>query len=244
MGMNGSEGRRPGGVAENLGRRDGIRAGAVSGPWRSAPKAETGPVRAVVPPPVSAPGPPVVEPVPDAEPATPDVPRDAPRARLTAVWLAVGIGLVAAVSIVGTAVLLRPGAETETPAAAAPAPAAVVEAPVVEAPAAAQTASPAAVVEVGSIRLRVGPEVAEDARAALVAALEGAGYGPVQVEVLPFPIAASRVGYYRAEDAAAAAELAEFVGGVLDAAVALSTRDYSQLLDGAVPGRLDIWIEG
>ena len=37
--MDGTRDRPPGKTAQNWGRRDGIRAGAVSGPWRSAPRA-------------------------------------------------------------------------------------------------------------------------------------------------------------------------------------------------------------
>lgn len=41
--MTGTGGRPPGRSAENWGRRDGIRAGAVSGPWRSGPRSQSAP---------------------------------------------------------------------------------------------------------------------------------------------------------------------------------------------------------
>ena len=246
MGTDGNEGRRPGGVAENWGRPDRIRAGAVSGPWRNVPKSDVAP-----PPAASVATPPPARP---REVAPPESEHPAPphRPRLRGVWTGVAVGLALALAIVGAAVLFGPASSPRPPEPATePAPEPVpepapVEAPVAAAPEAVPPPQAAASVQAAeAIRLRVGPNLPEAERDAIAAALEGAGYGPVQVEVLPFPIAASRVGYYRAEDAAAAEALAAFVRGVVQGrGIELSTRDYSRLLEDAAPGRLDIWIEG
>jgi hypothetical protein len=63
----------------------------------------------------------------------------------------------------------------------------------------------------------------------------------VRVEALPFKVASSRVGYYRADDLAAAEALGRLVTPVL--AEAIGVRDYGKLLADPEPGRLDLWVE-
>lgn len=283
------------GTAENWGRQDRIRAGSVSGPWRSAPRDGHGESGPAAPPPrggtghgVAAAlekararptgatgridsGPPPRKPVPHApaaDPARSDIIETIDRQRRS-VRVAIVAGGLIALAIVAAAFLLRPGAAPEmaapvTPApsetvaavptpsetvAAAPAPSAATEtvAAVPDGSEAAPAPVEPAVADAGSgaIRLRVGPNLAPERREQIAAALEAQGYGPVRVEVLPFPIAASRVGFYRAEDEASAAALAEFISGVLgDGGIKVSTRDYGKLLSDTEPGRLDVWIEG
>jgi hypothetical protein len=92
------------------------------------------------------------------------------------------------------------------------------------------------------VRLRV-PEAMEGARReALVAALAAGGIDAVRVEVLPFEVATSRVGYYLAADRAGAEALARLVGPLVGQRGALAVRDYGKLLDDPEPGRLDLWI--
>jgi len=88
-------------TAENWGRRDGIRAGSVSGPWRSAPRAEAAPE-------------PVAHPLVPVEPGA--VRRRVTR-RSTGVWI--GLGCLVAAGGVAVALLLRPEAPglAEAPAA-------------------------------------------------------------------------------------------------------------------------------
>ena len=71
-----------------------------------------------------------------------------------------------------------------------------------------------ALAAVTSVRLRIGPEFPPGRQAAILAALSEAGITAVQVEALPFEIATSRVGYYRAEDLAAAEALGRLVSPV------------------------------
>ncbi len=263
MGIDGNDGRRPGRVAENWGRQDRIRAGAVSGPWRSTPKADDAPNVTRAAPPASTP--PLTGSPSGAQKQPPPDRQDAPRRhegerqplpyrpRLVGVWIAVAVGVSVALATVGAALVFRNSAMDEAPleSAVAPPPAQPVVQPeavaVVPVPDEAVVdeeiaAAPAAVP--GAVRLRVGPNLAEADRDALAAALDAAGYGPVQVEVLPFPIAASRVGYYWPEDAAAAEALAAFVrGAVQTQGIELGIRDYSRLLQDAAPGRLDVWIQ-
>ena len=76
-------------------------------------------------------------------------------------------------------------------------------------------------------------------------ALETAGYPGVQVEALPFRIATTRIGYYREADRPAAEALArEIAPALAEAGDGIGVRDYSQLLADPEPGRLDLWIEG
>jgi hypothetical protein len=92
-------------TAENWSRPDGIRAGSVSGPWRSAPRegaaAQPAPADPVAPRPVS-----------------PDPVRGAPPRRSVAVWI--GLGCLAAAGFVAVALLLRPDVPSlaEVPAVA------------------------------------------------------------------------------------------------------------------------------
>lgn len=102
----------------------------------------------------------------------------------------------------------------------------------------------AALGQVSNLRLRTGTSFAETERAAVLAALAAAGLSDVQTEALPFAVATSRVGYYRAEDRAAAEALAAFIAPVLGYREPLAVRDYGALLDSAEPGRLDLWIGG
>jgi hypothetical protein len=149
---------------------------------------------------------------------------------------ALAVGILAAFALVAAAFLFRPEP---------PAPEVATSAPVEAAPATtpAPAADPAAFAAVSTVRLRVGQAFPEAGQAAILAALAAAGLGDVRVELQPFAIATSRVGYYRAEDLAAAEALgrlaAEATGGG-----AIEPRDYSQLLPDAEPGRLDLWIGG
>ena len=176
-------------------------------------------------------------------------------------WVAFGV-LVAA-GVVVAAFLFRPAFDTASVAPAEPvASAAAVESlpppepqpvpavpdqaaaepPATAVPAAAAPAA-AALAGVGVVRLRVGPEFPADRQAAILAALKGAGLGSVQVEPLPFKVATSRVGYYRPADVAAAEALARLITPVVGEGE-VGVRDYSQLLDDADPGRLDLWVGG
>ena len=62
------------------------------------------------------------------------------------------------------------------------------------------------------------------------------------VEPLPFEIATSRVGYYRADDLPAAEALGRVVAPVIAPGGSVGVRDYGALLADAQPGRLDLWI--
>ena len=83
---------------------------------------------------------------------------------------------------------------------------------------------------VTSVRLRVGPDFPSERKAAILAALAKAGITGVQVEALPFEIASSRVGYYRAADLAAAEALGRVVAPVIAAGGEVGVRDYGPLL--------------
>ncbi len=218
----------PGRTAENWSRRDGIRAGSVSGPWRSAPR-EAGRAPAASP----------------RHAATPAVRRNDRRLRRMPLAAWVAIGAVAAAGIVLAAVFMRP----ETRVVSAPAeivvelpapapPAEVAEAVVEAAPAEADPA----LAGVSVVRLRVGPEFPVEREAALLDALRAVGISGVRVETVPFRVASSRVGYYRADDLAAAEALGRLVSPVLSETIGV--RDYGKLLADAEPGRLDLWVEG
>ena len=97
---------------------------------------------------------------------------------------------------------------------------------------------------VTSVRLRVGPDFPPERKAAILAALAKAGITGVEVEALPFEIASSRVGYYRAADMAAAQALGRVVAPVIAPGGEVGVRDYGQLLADAEPGRLDLWVGG
>jgi hypothetical protein len=131
-----------------------------------------------------------------------------------------------------------PGGEATAPAAPE-APAPVAAGSGAEGTAQEAEADPA-LAGVSDVRLRVGPEFPDARRQAIVAALNGAGIAEVQVEQLPFRIATSRVGYYRAEDLPLAEALVRLVAPVLEGEVGV--RDYGRLLSDAQPGRLDLWV--
>ena len=94
------------------------------------------------------------------------------------------------------------------------------------------------------VRLRIGPDFPSERQAAILAALAEAGLAAVRVEALPFEIATSRVGYYRAADLAAAEALGRLVAPVIAAGGEVGVRDYGQLLADPEPGRLDLWVGG
>jgi hypothetical protein len=199
-------------TAENWSRRDGIRAGSVSGPWRSAPRAE------------------------GTEPAAPEAPasvvsrpgRLAGPRRARVVWI--GLGCLVIAGCVAAALLLRPDL---------PGPA---EAPASEAEAAAEPApADPALAAIGSVRVRA-PALAPERRDAIVAALTDGGIAAVEVEALPFPVETSRVGFYRAPDRAAAEALARLAAPLVTPGASLPVRDYGKLVDDPEPGRLDLWI--
>ncbi|MFO1210550.1 MAG: hypothetical protein U1E40_15230 [Amaricoccus sp.] len=187
--------------------------------------------------------------------------------RRLAMWLAwVALAFLIAAAAVAAAFLVRPSSEgaavapaadvaapaESQPASPAPATGSAGPAPAATAPAqatptdarAAAAATPdSALAAVGVVRLRVGPEFPADRQSAILAALKGAGIATVRVEPLPFKVTASRVGYYRSADVTAAEALARLITPVVGGD-AIGVRDYSQLLDGADPGRLDLWIGG
>jgi hypothetical protein len=266
--LDGTRKTPPGREARNLSRRDGIRAGSVSGPWRSMPKSVDEPREPseTARPQISKPGSPLdwtgrtSQPHPEADPeAGPAADRDEPDhvaeptprheaahrdavplrgTRGLAGWIVFGIGV--AVALIAAAVYLRPDA---TPPSAGPA---QIEAPAAEVaaapPPAATTEAPAPVADdAGIVRLRVGPEADPSEIARLSEALEAEGLGAVRIEALPFSITQSRVGYYRPEDLQAAEALARLVEPLIgrgDVAI----RDYGDLLDDTEPGRLDLWL--
>jgi hypothetical protein len=201
-------------TAENWSRRDGIRAGAVSGPWRSAPRAG---------------GAAADSPEPEPGFVEPTVVRRSRRRLPVAAWI--GFGMVFVVGSVAAALMLRPERGE--------APAAIAE-PVSE-PAPAAAPDPA-LASVGNVRLRVPAALAEEWRAAIVAAVEAGGIADVQVETLPFPVETSRVGYYLEADRPGAEALARLVAPLVSPGRALPVRDYGKLLDDPEPGRLDLWV--
>jgi hypothetical protein len=274
--VDGTRDRPPGRTAENWSRKDGIRAGSVSGPWRSGPRKDEAPRKTDHgTPPREFAGQPYVhgssEP-PRGRHATlygaANVQVRGQGAAMMALWIA--FGAMAAIAAVILALVFRPElapgagevaadvagiaepapAEPEAPAPAEPEAGtpAVPEAtaPVVAGPGAGGAAQQAdrdpALAGVSDVRLRVGPEFPEERRQAIVAALEAAGIAEVQLEQLPFRIATSRVGYYRAEDLPLAEALVRLVAPVLEGDVGV--RDYGRLLSDAEPGRLDLWVGG
>lgn len=238
---------RPGKTAQNWSRRDNIRAGAVSGPWRSVPRAggEAPAVSVPVAGPVQRPEPVAATPVQDGPKAAHGAMR-ASQTRTMVVWI--GAGVLAAFAIVGAAVLFQPGEKvvgampTETAGleAAAPAPVTAPEA----APAVAEGTADPALSGVKSVRLRIGPAVPAGQRESIVGALAAAGVTDVVVESLPFRIATSRVGYYRAADEPAAQALARVASPLIGNGASIGVRDYGKLLTDPQPGRLDLWIGG
>lgn len=242
--MDGTRDRPPGKTAENWSRRDGIRAGAVTGPWRSAPREATsrpGPTAAEQP---EAPKSEIARPEAQAAVAPSPQPAPAPSGLRTGsalglkVWVAAGA--LAAIAIVLLAVVLRQSGEPPVQVAASPGATTVAAAPAeVQRP-----PSDPALAGVTSVRLRVGPDFPPERQKAILDLLAAAGITGVRVEALPFEIATSRVGYYRAEDEAAAQALGRVVASVVTGGAAVGVRDYGQLLADAAPGRLDLWVGG
>ena len=226
--MDGTRDRPPGKTAENWSRRDGIRAGSVSGPWRSAPRGGEAPVIPHAPRTNFEP----VRRVPLAP-----LQEEEPERRILSLGLWAGIGLVASAATVLAAFLLWPGRDATAPSVAPPLP----EVPVASAPTTDEGAADPALAGVNVVRLRIGPDFPAAREAEILAALEAAGISGVRVEALPFRVASSRVGYYRADDLAAAEALGRLVTPVL--AEAIGVRDYGKLLADPEPGRLDLWVE-
>ncbi|MFT3973957.1 MAG: hypothetical protein QM699_11055 [Amaricoccus sp.] len=156
-----------------------------------------------------------------------------------ALWI--GLGAMGAVGIVIAAVLLRPGPLPEAPAAEESV--ATTPAPL-PSQAVSGGAPDAALAGVQAVRLRIGPEVSNDRRDGLVAALKQAGVPDVVVEPLPFRIATSRIGYFRDADLPAAQALARVISPAVGEHGTIGVRDYGQLLTDPQPGRLDLWIGG
>lgn len=232
--MDGTRDRPAGKPAENRSRRDGIRAGAVSGPWRSGPPDEMAAPERRAPPERR----PVVEPEPlPVEPAR--------RSPSVALWTVAGF--LVAFAFVAAAFLLRPEPSAPAPEAVATSTPLPEEAPAEPArsaavPTPAPALDPAAFAAVSTVRLRIAQDLPQERREAIRAALAAAGLGSVRVEPQPFAIATSRVGYYRPEDLAAAEALGQLVAPVMGGEIGV--RDYGQLLPDAEPGRLDLWIAG
>lgn len=254
--VDGTRGRPQTGVAENLSRRDGIRAGAVSGPWRSSgpatPRAEPGPApkspETAGPPPGLAPPPSWTGGADAATYAEPELDARsayaAPRgSRWMAAWIAFGV--LVAVGIVAAALALRPQivtvSERTVPAAEEPAVAEIAAQGAVETttPAAPEVAPPATA---SPIRFRIGADVTPEMTERVIASLEAAGHDAPRIEMLPFEIAQSRVGYYHAEDRPAAEALAALVAPMLQDGREVVVRDYGELLPDTEAGRLDLWI--
>jgi ribosomal protein L12E/L44/L45/RPP1/RPP2 len=108
--------------------------------------------------------------------------------------------------------------------------------------AAAPIAGDPALDAIASVRVRVGAELPAARQEALVAALHQIGIDEVRVEALEIVIAASRVGFYRAEDRAAAEALARAMAPVVTGGAAIAVRDYGALAPRPGPGRLDLWV--
>lgn len=265
--VDGTRDQPPGKTAQNWSRKDNIRAGAVSGPWRSAPRAKGAGAESAPPAPAAAPA--AATPVSSHAELTPVRPARGSQLRGMAIW--VGLGALVAIAIVVAAVLLRPGqtepepasTEASTPVtgtpAASPSPPAATSAAGTPGPVEAASAPKAegaappdpdrrvadpALVPVRIVRLRIGPEVDDARRDSLVADLKDAGVPEVIVEPLPFRIATSRIGYYRDADLPAAQALARVISPGLGAGAPIGVRDYGELLTDPEPGRLDLWVGG
>lgn len=266
--MDGKRERPVGRSAENWSRRDGIRAGAVSGPWRSTTR------RDQVAEPVAAEPEPVVAAAIEApvQPAAaphghPFSPPTGPVAKPMSVEdFAAALAQVRPRPLVGparrpagrhsnTLRLLWPiafGAGVAVAMIAAafrigPAPAeqppmiaAVTETPAQVAMAGAVSAGSAFS---GPIRVRVASDVSPSREVAILAAIIGAGYHAVTLERVPFAIARSRIGFYGATGRSAAEGLAA-LPGITGAAgpASVAVRDFTDLARSDLPERLDIWI--
>ncbi len=260
--MDGTRDRPPGKSAENWSRKDGIRAGSVSGPWRSGPR-EAGPGVGRLPG-ATAGGhaPQLRHASAAADPLAqfrhePIIEETRGRRRLAmGIWI--GFGVLVAVGIVVAAFLFRPsrgagasrrrargrgGARRRRWPRGAVAPVAAA-APAAEPAVAPRAPSDPALAGVSTVRLRIGPDFPPDRQAAILKALSDDGIPAVRVEPLPFKIATSRVGYYRAADLAAAEALGRLMTPVIGEGADIGVRDYSQLLADPEPGRLDLWVGG
>lgn len=226
---------RPAGqAAVNWSRRDGIRGGAVTGPWRSAPRAtpETA-ADAVVPPREAVPEALPVRPVRDVAPHPPAKPRrESPEAGAdrpgTGVFSGVAFGTLVAIGLVVLAFVLRP-APAEVTGAIAGAEVAIAE-----------LAGPSRVAG-GPVQIRVGPDLSEARLAEIVAALVEAGFSDIEVETLPVAITQSRVGFNQPDDRFAAETLVRLIAPVVPQ---VAIRDYGTRLTDAEPGELDLWVSG
>ncbi len=263
--MDGTRKTPPGREAQNQSRRDGIRAGSVSGPWRSVPKAgeAAGESGSATPLDWTGRGGATGRPEGDAAPADRSGPeprdavhhaeqghRDAVPLRGTrglAGWVVFGLGV--AVALVAAAFYLGPDRTAPTgPVASVAGPEAegapasdAATVPAEEAAAGTEAADPVAASETGAVRLRVGPDADPAEIARVSEGLETGGVGPILVETLPFAITQSRVGYYRPEDEAAARALADLAGPLIGTDD-IGLRDYGDLLSDTEPGRLDLWL--
>lgn len=244
MTKDGSRESSPNRPAENWGRRDSIRAGSVTGPWRSAPRTPTSQTgQGLAPQGLAAPA--AGESAPPLLRAPASAPhhggghgRRQPRRGFSPVIRAVAGGLLLAAAMVTGALLLRPG----SPAPEAAAPAAVLNAPPpVPRPVAA--VDRAALQGITGIRLRFGPDLPEGRRDAILAALAEAGFRNVEVDPQTFEVATSRVGYYRDDDRGPAEALAGLIAPVLGDAE-ITVRDYAGLSPEPEAGRLDLWLSG
>lgn len=171
------------------------------------------------------------------------------RRRLAAAgWI--GFGVAFAAGCVIAAFLIQPppaGAPATTAPAAegeAAGEAASEAPPVPRAEPALSAADETALAAISSVRLRFGSDLPVERQRAIADALARLGIEDVRLEALPFAVATSRVGYYRAEDAAAAAALARAIAATVADGGEIGVRDYGQLATNPEARRLDLWVGG
>ncbi len=153
-----------------------------------------------------------------------------------ALLLAIALGLALAAAIVALALVFRPA-----PAATADAaPAALGAGPLPAAQSAERGAAASTPVSESAVRLRIGPDLSQERRDALRAALADAGYRTVDVLPMPVPFALGRVEYFNALDRAAAEALARGLAPLTR--TLLEVRDLGSADGAATPGRLEVWI--
>jgi hypothetical protein len=252
--MDGREPRRDAGIARNQSRRDGIRAGAVSGPWRSEPRADPAPPalegatrEAAVPKPAAA----TIGPQPSAGPPLAPPTRERSGRGGSALRTVLITGL-AAVLLAGGALWLERQGINETTGQVADIPTAsglpgaggLDNLSDADRKAAAQAwadreAAGGAIVPL--LTLRIGsdmpPERIEALRAALVAARLP---DPAIAETADAP-ESTRVSYFHEADQALAYHIAAILGG----SVNTPSGSASETVPGAVApprGTIDIWI--
>ena len=256
--MDGTRDRPPGKTAENWGRRDGIRAGAVSGPWRSAPRERGRAARR----PGGARGRRRPRPRPRAarrpsRGAAARRRRRPNRRRPAAVASRVGgafggpardrlvgFGLVVAAGAVVAAVPLRRRREAPGRRAAAVrrrAPAEPTAAPAAAGAMPALRRSPASASSgCGSGRtFRPSGRRRSWRRSTAAGIADGAG----RAAALRDRDLARRL-LPRRRTSPAAEALGGLIAPVIAAGGEVGVRDYGQLLDDAEPGRLDLWVGG